>query len=522
MSGDFVLGIDVGTESSRAAIFARDGTLVADASTTYPLDCPRPGWAQQDPLTWWESTIVNIRAALQKFARGAGAIAAVGVCGQMHATIPIGANGDLLSHAVQLWCDKRNVSQCDRAGRRLDQADLLQHTGNVVCPAWVAFKIQWMQENQPEVYAAAQKIIGCASYINLQLTGAIATDLSEASGTLLLDAARENWHPELAGVLGIDLGKLPEITPSATLIGRVTPDSARLTGLRAGTPVVAGGGDMPCLLFGAGLTGEGRAVDITGTAADISVYCREPVRDPRLMNLHHVLPGWFAFGILDSGGGSLRWFRDVLCQPLAARASERGVSVYDLMSEEAEAVPPGAEGLIFLPYLLGERVLGSPRARGTFFGLTPRHTRAHFVRAIVEGVNFDLRQSLDIIRGHRIEVTQIRVIGGGARGRLWRQSKADIYNATTVSLEQSEGGALGAAMLAGIGAGIYRDAQDAAQQVVRTAECLEPRPEACAVYERLYPVFVRLHHLLLPLYDDLADALEPGIKPSPISKEGAA
>lgn len=511
MSNDFLIGIDIGTESSRAAIFARDGTLVADASSVYPLDSPRPGWAQQDPLSWWESTIANVRTALDKFPLGPRAIAAVGVCGQMHATIPLSATGEPLVRAVQLWCDKRNVAQCNATRQRLDEAVLLQRTGNVVCPAWVALKIQWLRENQPEIYTAANKIIGCKDWINLRLTGVLATDLSEASGTMLLDAAHETWAEDLARDLGVDVGRLPEIVPSDKVIGKVTAEAARLTGLREGTPVVSGGGDMPCLLLGAGLIAEGNAVDITGTAADVSVYSREPVRDTRLMNLHHVIPGWFTFGILDSGGGSLRWFRDALCEPLMAEAERKGFSSYDVMSQEAEAIPPGAEGLIFLPYLLGERVLGSPLARGTFFGLTPRHTRAHFTRAIIEGVNFDLRQSLDIIREHGIAVNEMRVIGGGARGRLWRQTKADIYGLPTVGLAQSEGGALGAALLAGLGSGVYANVGEAARQVIHTTEQLKPQPQAQAAYERLYAVFLRLHNLLQPVYDQLAQAVDPRV-----------
>lgn len=499
---NYLLGIDIGTESSRAIIFDENGRTVAAAQTAYGVSCPRPGWAAQDPRLWWEATVRNCRTVLAESGLRPTAIAAVGVCGQMHAPVPI-AGTELIPGEVQLWCDKRCEGQCREIAEVVDSALLIRKAANPPAPSWTGLKIKWLKENQPEIYARATTFLSAKDYLNFQLTGMQCTDLSEASGTYLFDPATGEWSEEMLELLGLDRKKLPEIVPAWQVIGRLTPEAARQTGLAAGTPVVAGGGDMPCLLLGAGLTRLGRACDVAGTACDISVFAPTPCPDARLLNLHHVVPGWFTFGILDSGGSSYRWLRDALSERQVEEAARRGISAYELLNEMAAQAGPGAGGLLYLPYLMGERVLGSAHSRGVFFGLTLTHSRAHLARAIIEGITFDLRQSLEIIRSHGAGIEEIRFIGGGARSPLWGQIKADIYGFPVAAVEEFEGGALGAAILAGTGVGLFSDPATAAEKLVSVRQRFTPNPKVVALYNAYYQIFKELHDTLQPLFDGL-------------------
>ncbi|MDI6871136.1 MAG: xylulokinase [Bacillota bacterium] len=502
-----LLSVDIGTESGRVAFLDLEGRVLASSSRPYALRCPRPGWAEQDPELWWESTVENIRDVLATLS--GAQVLAVGVGGQMHATVPVDRSGRLVSRDALLWCDKRSADQCAAVAAQADEGEMLRLTGNAPVPAWTGFKLRWLKENQQEVYDRAEAFLTCKDYLNLRLTGERYTDYSEASGTYLFDARTRRWSPELCDLLGVDPSKLPPIVESSSVIGSVTAEAAKVTGLPKGTPVVCGGGDMMCLLLGAGITLPGQACDVTGTAADVSVYVPQPLYDRRLMHLHHVIPGggWISFGILDAGGGSYKWFRDTFAAAEVAEARAAGISAYELLNRKAQDVPAGAEGLFYLPYLLGERTLGTSDSRGVFFGLTPRHTLGHCVRAIMEGVAYDLRQSLDLIEAEGIRIEEVRAVGGGARSPLWSSIKADVYRKTIVTLKNFEGGVVGAAILAGLGVGVYKDASEAVQRVVSLEARYEPDAERAAHYERAYRVFKSLHDGLQPLFKEMA-ALE--------------
>ncbi len=505
MSGQdiYLLGIDVGTESARVALVNQDGEVVAGSRQGYDLSCPRPGWAQQDPELWWEATVKNIRAVLEQSGIRPERIAAIGSAGQMHAPVPIDGRGRLISREVLLWCDKRSDPQCEELKPRLREAGSLQVTGNPVVPAWTGFKMRWLKENEPDLYRRTHRFLSCNGYINYRLTGEMYNDPSEASGSYLFDARTGVWSPELCDILGIDAGKLPPIAGSSLVIGRVTPEAAALTGLAAGTPVVAGGGDMMCLILGAGIATPGMACDIGGTACDVSVFVPEPLYDQRLMHLHHVAPGgWISFGILDSG--AFKWFRDEFCAAEVTQAVVKGISAYDLLTARAAEVPAGGEGLLFLPYLLGERTLGTSASRAVFFGLTPRHGIAHCTRAILEGIAFDLRQSLEIITAKGVVVDSIRTVGGSAKSPLWNQIKADIYKNRMVTLANFEGGVMGAVILAAVGAGIYPYAAAATAGMVKVDQVFEPCPETAQVYDRFYRMFKELHDGLQPYFVRMA------------------
>jgi xylulokinase len=500
----YVMGIDIGTQSTRAAVLDLDGRVITSAGTSQDMLTPRPGWAEQDPNNWWDTTVKNIGHIFESGDVSPNQMLAVGVSGQMHGTVPLGHRGELLANRVQLWCDKRPAHLVDAFKQRPETAQAYRIAGSPPVSSWLGFKILWEKNHRFEVYEQTWKFLLPKDYINFRLTGVAATDYSEASGAFLMDADTGEWSDELAGLLGIEIQKLPDIHPSSKIIGHVTAAAAQATGLLEGTPVVAGGGDMLCMLLAAGITRPGIASDVTGTSGIFSVFTETPVFDPRLMNLHHVIPGWIPFGIIDSGGGALKWFRDSFFQSEISRAQEQGKEVYDLLNEMAEQVEPGAEGVLFYPYLMGERTLGTPYARGVFFGLTPRSGKGALVRAIMEGITFELRRTLEIVEsaGHPVEVVYHN--GGGANSDLWNQIKADIYQKVVKTFESSEGGILGAGILAGTGAGVYSDPAAGAERCLRVAKEYFPRPGTCERYDALFELFKDLHDRLQAPYNTLS------------------
>jgi xylulokinase len=496
LSKEFLMGIDIGTQSTRVAVLGLDGVVKGSASTAQELATPKPGWGEQDPDMWWANVAANIPLALEEAGIAPGQVLAVGVSGQMHATIPLDADGNLLSNAVQLWCDKRCSMQAQALAAHPEVKRLGALVGNPPLASWFGFKIRWLKENCPEIYRRTRWILQSSGYINYRLTGCMATDWTEASGSYLMNTQSHEWEDSAIQALEIDRDILPPIGISSEVLGQVTPTAAAATGLMEGTPVVHGAGDMLCMLIASGLTEPGRASDITGTASILAVHTDEPVPDPRLMNLHHALPGWIPFGIIDSGGGALKWFKDELCAAESARAAELRIEVYDILNQKAAQVEPGCEGLLFYPYLMGERSLGSPHARGVFFGLTPRSGVGAMTRAIMEGVTFELRRTLELVEDHGNRVGQIYTIGGGANSGLWSQIKADIYHKPVHTFESFEGGILGSAILAGVGAGVYADVRQGAQKCLRIDKSFQPRPETAGRYDGLFGLFKEVHDLM--------------------------
>lgn len=493
MAQECLLGIDIGTQSSRAALIDLEGRVIASHSLALELETPRAGWAQQDPQIWWETTVENIRAVLKESGIAPKNVLGIGVSGQMHGTVPLGPQGELLSHGVQLWCDKRSAGIVDEFKQRPDASSAHLISGSPPAASWFGFKIKWVQVNEPDVYRRAWKFVVPKDFINYRFTGEVAIDYSEASGSFLLDAKREAWSEDIVARLGLDLDKLPPPYPSSRVIGRVTAEAASATGLAQGTPVAAGGGDMLCALLAAGISQPGRACDITGTASHLSVYAGAPVRDERLMNLHHVMPGWIPFGIIDSAGGTLKWFKDTFCQEEIARGKQTGRSPYAILDDAAAAVEPGAEGLLFFPYMMGERTFGTPYARGVFFGLSLRTGKGAITRAIMEGVTFELKRALEVIEAAGNRVDEVRTTGGGAQSALWSQIKADIYQKPVVTFEVFEGSVMGAAILAGVGAGVYPDERTGAERAVRLGPVFQPNLAHKARYDYLFDMFKDMH-----------------------------
>lgn len=504
---DILIAIDIGTQSGRAALVDFDGRILASSGKEYDLHTPAPGWAEQPAQVFWEATVYNIRKILQESGIAPERVAAIAAGAQMHGPIPIDEQGHVLAPQIQLWLDKRNAELVKRMSQdqRISQAYPL--TGNTPSTAWLGFKIKWMQENQPEIYAKTWKFLTISAYITYKLCGAPVIEASEASGSYLMDARQEKWSPEMFQALGLDPERFPEILPCSRVAGGVTAEAARETGLVEGTPVAVGSSDMMASLLAAGLTEIGRAVDVTGTAAMMCILGEKPVQDPRIQNLHHAMPGWVTFGIVEYGGISLKWFKDEFCLAEIQEGQALGVSPYKLLDEKAAQVPPGAEGLLFYPYFLGERGLGSPYSRGVIFGLTPRSGRPAIARAIMEGIIFDMRRTLEIAEKGGVNVTQIRSVGGGAQSELWCQMRADIYQKPVAVLETFEGGTLGSAILAGVAAGAYASEAEAAERLVKVARVLQPNLANKAVYDAQFEIFKDLHDRMMEPWQAMARGL---------------
>lgn len=499
---DLILSIDLGTQSTRAAILDLAGEVVAiSISPEQSMHIPQTGWAEQNPQMWWQHVKQTIHACLSQGV-DTKRIAAIGVSGQMHGCIPINKTGELLSTSVQLWCDKRFSSKAEALNQGSNAALLQAEAANMAIGNWHGLKISWLKSFVPELYEKTWKFLTPKDYINFKLSGEIATDYSEASGSFLMNAEGREWSPLLAEALTIELDKLPGIVKSSQVIGGLHTQAARETGLRKGIPVVAGGGDMLCMLLAAGLSKAGIASDITGTSSIFSVFTPKPVLDYRIMNLHHVLEGWVPFGLLDSGGVSLRWFRDAFGQAQVQEAARQGVSSYAYLSQLAENCQAD-RGLIFLPHLMGERTLGSPHARGVFFGLSPQHGVAEAVRAIMVGVTFDLKRVLDQVLREGFPVDVIYHSGGGAKSSVWSQIKADIYQRPVKTFVNNEGGILGAAILAATGVGLYASEREGAERCLQFADAFEPNTSRRDFYQTQYEAFVRIHDLLQDEFERL-------------------
>lgn len=498
-AGEVVLAIDIGTQTTRAALVSAAGDIVDSAGTAIALSTPRPGRAEQNPDEWWTSTVANIRAVLSR--NPAVRVEAIGVGAQMHGVVPVGADGDALVDRVGLWNDKRAAEISQRIADS-DQAGTLRTiAGNAPTPAWPAMKMRWFAENEPDVFARTSHFLVVKDFIVFRLTGRASTDPTEASGSFLADARTGEWSDVLIEALGVRRSALPPIVASSAVAGHVNDSCSTATGLPSGTPVVAGAGDMLCQLAATGLHRAGRVTEISGTATIIAGYHNSPHPDPRVMNLRSAGDGWVHFGIADAGGVGLRWLADTLCEEQSRAAVGSGTDRYDLLTALAARVPAGADGVVFCPSMLGERTLGSAHARGGFLGLTPGHDRGTMVRAVLEGVCFEMKRALDLIT-ERQPLERVRVTGGGARSACWNGIRAGIYDVPVARLRCPEGGLLGAALLAGVGAGWYPDVAAGADEIVGEADETLPADEDRSAYDSAYERFCRVHDAVDPLWKD--------------------
>jgi len=491
-----VVAVDVGTQSTRAALVDVEGRIHDTASSPIELFVPRPGWAEQDPEQWWETTVANIEAVMARNPKAT--VGAVAVGAQMHGVVAIDSSGTPLTARAAIWSDKRCLEQVEAFQRRPDAEELSQLAGNRPLPAWAGFKMAWLRANEPDAYERARKLLVPKDFLNYRLCGKAATDPAESSGSFLCDAGSGQWCEALLEALGVDRGKLPEIVDSSSVIGTVPEAVARRTRLAEGTPVAAGSGDMMCQLLGLGITTPGRVGLVAGTASIMSLAAESASPDFRIMNLRSASGGWIRFGIEDAAGKSLRWFLDTFCPP-AGNSPDQVKVAFDSLVMQAAQIEAGSDGLLFFPYLLGERTLGSARSRASFVGATLRHQRGHFVRAVMEGITLEDCRALRCLCPGGLQGS-IRCSGGGATSSLWNQIRADVFAQPVQVLESAEGGIQGAAILAGVAAGWYSNAVAGAEAVGRVTETWTPCPDAVRAYEDAFVSFCAVHDALEGLW----------------------
>jgi len=486
----YFLGVDTSTTSSKALLIDEAGEVVAVASSPHTLQTPRPLWSEQNPPEWWQAVCVSIRSVLKKAGMKAETVAGIGLTGQMHGLVLLDDAGEVLRPAI-LWNDQRTQAQCDELHHRIGKGNFIQITGNIALTGFTAPKILWVAQNEPDVYAQVKHILLPKDYIRYRLTGEYAMDKADGSGTVLFDLKRRTWSPEVLAALGIDPTWMPPTFEGTEFTGCVTAKAAELTGLKAGTPVVAGAGDQAAQAVGVGAVEPGVVALTIGTSGVVFATTPSALVEPegRLHAFCHALPGkWHFMGVMLSAAGSLQWYRDTQAP---------GLSFDDLL-KEAENVPAGCEGLQFLPYLSGERTPHpDPLARGAFIGLTLRHGRGHLTRSVLEGVAFGLKDSFMLIQNAGLgNIHQVRASGGGIKSTLWRQILASVLEAELVTVNAVEGAAYGAALLAGMGACVWPDVAAACMQLIKAAEITTPDERQAEKYREMYPIYGELYSAL--------------------------
>lgn len=507
----YFLGIDLGTTGARAIIVdGTDGRVVAGATSEYPLDAPRPLWAEQNPEDWWEGTVKAVRDALQLARQELGPdfeVASIGLSGQMHGVVLLDETGAVTGPAL-IWADGRTQAQCDYITQTVGAERLIELTANPALVGFSAPKLLWIRQYRPEQWRKTHKFLLPKDFIRYRLTGEYASEVSDASGTLLFDVANRRWSAEMLRLLELDPDLLPAVYESQEISGQVHTQAAEQLGLKAGTPVVGGGGDQAAGAVGNGVVRPGLVSSTIGSSGVVFAYAEAPARDTggRVHTFCHAVPGaWHVMGVTQGAGLSLRWFRDEVAGPLEiAAAQAAGKDIYAVMTEEAATAPAGSEGLIFLPYLMGERTpILDPQARGVWFGLTAAHHRAHLTRSVLEGVAYSLKDSLEILLEMGVAVAEIRASGGGGKSKLWRQIQADTFNREVVTVNASEGPAYGAALLAGVGVGFWPSVAAACEATIKVTSSTHPDAQAAGVYARYYPIYNELYARLKTLYPKL-------------------
>jgi xylulokinase len=493
----YLLGIDIGTSGTKVIAIDESGKLVASASAEYELSTPKPQWAEQNALDWWDASAKCCREIVAQI--GNEDIAGVGLSGQMHGLVMLDKNHDVLRPAI-LWCDQRTQKQCDWITDTVGKELLVSETANPVLTGFTAPKMVWARDNEPEIYDRAVMHLLPKDYVRFRLTGEFATEVSDASGTSLLNVPKRQWSRAVCDKIGVSLDHLPKVYESYEISGRVSALGAAATGLKIGTPVVGGGGDQAAGAVGNGIVQSGIISVAMGTSGVVFAFSDSPVIDPQL-RVHtfcHAVPNkWHVMGVMLSAGGSLRWYRDTIALSEKAVAAHMKTDPYDLIAREAATVAPGSEGLFFLPYLTGERTPHpDPQARGAFIGLNLLHTKAHLARSVMEGVSYGLRDSLEILKSMDISIGNVRANGGGAKSEVWRQITADIFGFPLSTIAIDEGPALGVALLAGVGAGIYSSVEEACSAVVKVTRGASVIEENARIYEKNYAVYRSLYPVL--------------------------
>jgi xylulokinase len=484
-----LLGIDVGTGGTRAVLLDDTGRVLSAATAEHTeMASPQLGWAEQDPRDWWRAARAAVKDCLAQTNTNASEIAAIGLSGQMHGLVMLDAAGEVVRPAL-IWCDQRTEEECRAITERVGAKRLIDLVANPALTGFTLPKIWWVRAHEPKNWSRVRSVMLPKDYVRFKLTGARATDVADASGTLMFDVVNRRWSAEMLQASDLQSEILPEVFESPEITGRVSKEGAESSGLREGTPVVAGGGDQAAGAVGMGIVEPGNVSATIGTSGVVFAATSSPVVEPkgRIHTFCHAIPGrWHVMGVTQGAGLSLRWFRD-----------QFGGASYDVLMKEAAAAPAGADGLLWAPYLMGERTPHlDPNARGALVGLTAQHTRAHVIRAILEGVAFSLRDTFTIFRDLGVPVKSIRLGGGGARSPLWQQIQADVYGMPVNLIAAEEGAAYGAALLAGVGAGAWPSVDEACKTAVHVAKRVEPLTENVDLLNRRYEEYAKLYPAL--------------------------
>ncbi len=497
----YLLGIDVSTTGAKAILVSETGDIIASATNEYPLSNPYPLWSEQSPFDWWDGTVKSIRQVLNNPQIKGQKIAGIGLTGQMHGLVILDSNGNVLRPAI-LWNDQRTATQCIEMTEKIGFDRLLSISGNPALTGFTAPKILWVRENEPETYQKIAHVLLPKDYIRYRLTGEFAVDCADASGTSLIDLKKRNWSSEIMQALDIPIQWMPRIFEGPQITGKISISASEITGLEAGIPVVAGGGDQAAQAVGVGAVQPGITALTLGTSGVVFAPTGQPFieAEGRLHAMCHSAPpesgsGWHLMGVMLSAAGSLRWFRDVFAP---------GES-YDSFLAPCAAISPGSEGLVFLPYLTGERTpYADPLARGGFVGLTVRHNMPHMARSILEGVAFGLRDSMELVKKAGLgQISQVRISGGGSRSALWRQIIADVMDCELVTINVSEGACYGSALLAGVGAGIWSGVVEACNATIKIVKTTDPHQGSVQTYQELYPIYRSLYPMLKETFASL-------------------
>jgi xylulokinase len=495
-----LLGIDVGTGGTRAVLLDPRGKVISAATCEHaPMSSPRIGWAEQSPEDWWRAACQAIKECLAKSKTSAQEIAGIGLTGQMHGLVLLDAEDRVLRPAI-IWCDQRTEEECREITAQVGAERLIELTANPALTGFTLPKIWWVRGHEPEVWARVRSLMLPKDYIRFRLTGARAIDVTDASGTLMFDVVHRRWSQPMLETSRVDEALLPRAFESQEISGQVNEDGARQSGLRPGIPVVAGAGDQAAGAVGMGIVQAGAVSATIGTSGVVFAATSKPTLEPkgRIHTFCHAIPNrWHVMGVTQGAGLSLRWFRDQF-----GAGKEDGRDPYERLTEEAAKTPPGAEGLLWTPYLMGERTPHlDPNARGALVGITAQHTRGHVVRAILEGVAFSLRDSITLFQEIGVPIESIRLGGGGARSPLWQQIQADIFGMAVELIEADEGAAYGAGLLAGVGIGTWTSVEAACEAAVRVAKRIQPNVKTVArmnrqygEYRKLYPALQGIKH----------------------------
>jgi xylulokinase len=498
-----LLGIDIGSSACKVAAFSINGTVLAQGNTEYAICYPQPGWAEQNPDEWWQAVCKATQEILQSGKFRPGQVKGIGIDGQSWSAVPVDKKGKIL-YNTPIWMDTRAKEICDQISRQISEERLFETCGNPLQPSYTLPKILWYKKHLPDVYSKIDRILQSNSFIAFRLTGVYSQDLSQGYGFNCYDMHKSRWDTALCAELGVNPAFLPEIVPCHQVIGAVTAEAAEETGLAAGTPVVAGGVDCACATLGVGVIKPGQTQEQGGQAGGMSICIDSYKADKRLILSNHVVPGlWLLQGGTVGGGGVIKWFEKEFCAVERELAARQGSSSYAEIDKEAEIINAGSDGLVFLPYMAGERSpIWDKNAKGVYYGIDFSKTRAHFARACMEGVAYSLKHNLDVAESVGVKADTLCAMGGAANSRLWTQIKADVTGKRIVVPSSDTATALGAAILAGVGTGIYRDFSDAVDKTVEIRREHTPDIEKQEACRKGYKIYLSLYENLKSLMDN--------------------